>query len=360
MFDSVLTRSISAQPPTPAIGDRYLIPPAATGTDWSGKNGRLGVYLESGWKFPIYPIGRLLFIEDAGAYYHRDATGAWIAGVGSIAIIANSIAITAIIGAKASALIKVENQTTNTPPASPVVPTAYIIGSSPTGSWASQTGKLAICLVAGAFTIINPDEGDEVYDKSLKINIKFNGSAWGSASGVWVGRAPSIITASGTTATVGGGSYTYSSGTPPTTTHRCLVDQASIGYVAKRSGAPLRFDYTADVTWGAGGSTGIGGQPSAPVVVGLYRDAVVNALSWKIVPLVSEVMDLVKGSGAGYGTPMAFSSVGTVRDFFEVAAPDTAAHAYYIRVHSGISQQNLTYIDVSTITRRTLSLVEAA
>jgi hypothetical protein len=102
MFDSVLTYSVSAQPADPEIDARYLLPPGATGVDWAGKEGRIGAYLESGWHFAVYPIGRLLFIEDQGAYYHRDKNGAWIAGVGSIAIVTSSIAITAIIGASAS------------------------------------------------------------------------------------------------------------------------------------------------------------------------------------------------------------------------------------------------------------------
>lgn len=184
--NSVLTRSVTAQPVSPASGDRYLIPTAATGTDWAGKDGRVGIYKGSRWFFAIIPVGRLLYVEDETAFYHRSVLGVWTAGVGSIAIGANSIPITALIGANASFVIKVENQTTNAPPASPVAPTAYIIGSSPTGAWAGHAGDLAICLTAGSFTIIDPVAGDVVYDKALAKTVTFTGTAWDAANNALV------------------------------------------------------------------------------------------------------------------------------------------------------------------------------
>jgi hypothetical protein len=78
---SVLTRSTIAQPATPAVGDRYLIPAAATGVDWAGMDGRVGIYTAAGWRFAILPIGRELYVEDEDAKYYRNVVGAWIAGL---------------------------------------------------------------------------------------------------------------------------------------------------------------------------------------------------------------------------------------------------------------------------------------
>ncbi len=184
---SVDDKDRTAQPvsPAPSVGDRYIIPTAATGTDWAGQDGKIGIYTAAGWRFATVPIGRFVYVEDETAFYHRNASGVWTAGVGSLAYGAASIPITAVIGATASFIVKVENQTTNTPPASPVAPVAYIIGSAPTGAWAGNVAKLAICLVSGTFTIITPAEGDEVYDKAQDKNFRWNGSSWISASGAF-------------------------------------------------------------------------------------------------------------------------------------------------------------------------------
>lgn len=208
---SVATQGTTAQPASPAVGDAYLIPTAATGTDWAGKDAQVGIYTAAGWRFAVVPIGRFLYVKDETAFYHRNTSGVWTAGVGSLVLAANSVPITSVIGANASFVVKVENQTTNAPPASPTVPTAYIVGPSPTGSWSGHTGKLAICNVAGTFTIVTPAAGDQVYDKTEEVFFKFNGTDWIPATNA-VTRSNAVtynVTAAddGTTISLYGGAF---------------------------------------------------------------------------------------------------------------------------------------------------------
>lgn len=75
---SVSTRSITAEPGTaPAVGSRYLVPTAATGADWSGKDGRVAIYAASGWLFAAIPIGQPLYVEDEDKFYYKNASGVW-------------------------------------------------------------------------------------------------------------------------------------------------------------------------------------------------------------------------------------------------------------------------------------------
>jgi hypothetical protein len=294
-FTSVLTKSTSAQPGSPSVGDTYLIPTAATGTDWAGKDGRVGIYTAGGWRFAILPVGHLLYVRDETAIYHKNASGVWTAGIGSITLASSSVKITNVLGANASFVVRVENQTTNTPPASPVAPVAYIIGPAPTGAWAGNTGKMAVCLVNGTFTIITPVAGDVVYDKALGLAYQYNGTTWVSQSGAIVNSSKQF-TASGSTTTGGTGSYTISATTAPTTAQTYIEDSVTISYAARRTGARLRFGY---------GCTQQGG--SGNCVIALFMDAGANAVDW------------------------IYNSGGQQFVFDNQTAPDTSSHTYKIR-----------------------------
>ncbi|MGJ4996208.1 DUF2793 domain-containing protein [Bradyrhizobium sp. HKCCYLS3077] len=181
---SVLSIGTSAQPASPSVGDSYILPTAATGTDWAGKDGQIGIYTARGWVFAVAPIGRFIYVRDVTSFYHRNNSGVWTQGVGSLPLGSNSVPLRANVGVDASLIVKVENQTTNAPPASPSVGLGYIIGSSPTGAWAGNPGKLARCEQAGLFTIYSPAPGDIVYDKSSATNYQFDGTAWNATTNV--------------------------------------------------------------------------------------------------------------------------------------------------------------------------------
>ncbi len=343
---SVLTKSTTAQPALPSVGNRYLIPTAATGTDWAGQDSKIGIYTAAGWRFAVSPVGRFLYVEDETAFYHRNAAGNWQAGIGSIALGAGSVTISNVLGASASFVIKVENQTTNAPPGSPVTPTAYIIGPSPTGAWAGNTGKLAMCLAAGSFTIITPVLGDEVFDKSLNTKYQFNGSAWISAAGSWVGRA-SVFTASGSTAFAFlAASFNYSATSAPTTSLRRLIDSVGLPYTAKKSGATLRIHYSADVTFTTGStSEGLTGN----LVIALFRDSVTSAIDWQLA--TSGIDKFLTGS--------AVSALAHLDNWFEVTAPDASSHTYSVAIISKYSVANV-MTDAGNLSRRLLEIEESA
>jgi hypothetical protein len=332
---SVLSKSVAAQPDEPAIGNRYLVPVAATGADWAGKDGRIAIYTAAGWFFATLPVGALLLVEDEDEYYYRNTLGSWV-----LAIASRPVPLTSIIGAGASFIIKVENQTTNAPPASPSAGVAYVIGPSPTGAWAGQAGKLAMCLVGGAFTIISPVAGDQVYDKSLKITATFTGTGWTSSAGIWVGGNGNFIADPGTIAFSGSTTYSYSASTAPTSGVAQLFDGETLAYAAKRSGATLRFHYSADAAYldvtGAGAGPGTVGD----FVIALYRDSETNAIDWQRVN--------VAGAGNAH-----------LDHWFEVTAPGTASYTYKIGL--SVKYDDSTHWTApNTVKRRTFRVEEAA
>ena len=309
---SVLTYSTIAQPADVDVsdGDTFLLPIGATGADWAGKAGQIAMRVGAKWHFAISPIGRKLYVEDEDTFYYRNDSGVWTAGNGANEFAANSIPITAIIGAKASFVIKVENQTTNAPPASPVAPVAYIIGSSPTGAWAGLAGQLAACLVDGSYAIIVPEEGDEVWDKALNNKVRFNGTAWVSAAGAVLavktaGTRPDVDqTRTGTTSSY----YTVDTEVAPTKTNLGIDDDLTITHTASRVGAQLLFEYKATIE-----PNSISPSDGTRYPTGLFRGSETNAIAWD------------------YSLANGLSRVVVFSRFF-ITADDTSEHFYRMRV----------------------------
>lgn len=329
---SVLTYSTTAQPADVSVsdGDAFLLPIGATGADWAGKAGQIAMRVGAKWHFAINPIGRRLYVEDEDTFYYRNDSGVWTAGNGANEFAANSIPITAIIGAKASFVLKVENQTTNAPPASPVAPVAYIIGPSPTGAWAGLSGQLAVCLTDGVFTVINPDEGDEVWDKNLNNKYVFNGTAWVSSAGAWVAFKKTGIDAGSFTYTGAVIGYTYSATTPPTINHDGYEDTATITHQAAKSGATLRFRYRAAFTTNG---------TNAAYTIALFRANAAgiyesNAIDWRRI----------------YSAP----TNGEIDCEFIIETTDAASHIYKIKTLSNGSSI------ITAASRRRLTLEESS
>lgn len=331
---SVLSRSTSAQPVSPSAGDAYIVPTAATGTAWSGQDGKIAMYGPRGWQFAVSPIGREIYVRDVDAYYHRNDSGVWTAGVGTLTLGANSVPITAVIGAKASFIVKVENQTTNAPPGSPSVGAAYIIGSSPTGTWSGNAGKMAVCLSTGVFTIIAPDTGDQVYDKALNSNYRYTGSGWVPATGAIVDSSLVFTQGSGSQGGFGSANYSYSDSSAPATSNLGRADLASISWTAKRSGARLRFHYQARIV---SVTVGVGVKAFS---AGLFRDSLVNAVDWT-------------------GIPLSCVSAGTEAHHclleFNITAPDASSHTYNVSFFMIDSNNQIT-----NLSRRSFEIEEFA
>lgn len=332
---SVLTRSLNAPPGSPAIGDAYLIAAAATGA-WAGHSNEVSVWTARGWEFVDFGVGRLIYVEDIDAYYHRNAGGAWISGFGNLVIGANSVPLSAAINFGRRVIV--ENMTTNAPPGTAAVGEAYIIGPSPTGAWAGSALKIAICEVANTFTIYNPGNGWLAFNKGDSTEYRYNGSAWISAAGTWIDRKSTALTVSGsTTAPTGATFYVNSSGTAPTTSQRRIIDNVTLAFAAKKTGAVLRFHYCASYSI-VNGATGGAASDFKPTCA-LFRDAESGAIDWK----------------------KASNVEGTVDIWFEVTAPDTSSHTYTFAVMSGYDVSGGTWSqDYNSLVRRQFTVEEAA
>lgn len=78
---SVMSRSTTAEPATPADGAVYIIPAGATGGDWAGKPaGTLAQFTAGAWSFITPGLGWLAFIQDENRLVLFEANG-WVAAL---------------------------------------------------------------------------------------------------------------------------------------------------------------------------------------------------------------------------------------------------------------------------------------
>jgi hypothetical protein len=298
---AVLDVTRAAPPASPTLGDAHLVAAAATGA-WAGHDGDVAIQTARGWEFVAFGIGRFLYDEATDTYYHRKATGDWVAGFGAQTLSDDTIRLGALIGADASFMLKVENQTTNAPPASPAVGNAYIIGPAPTGAWAGQAGKVAVCNVAGAFTIYTPVAGDMVYDKALGINVAYSGTQWASVAGACIAFKRVTHSGNGSMTSTGGWGYTWvnnPTGAPEAANYARTQDNTTITHAAKKVGNLLRLTYTFD---------GYGDWNQGTPTVGVTRDSETSVLEFR--PVID------------------FGSSGTYTITFVITATDTNSHIY--------------------------------
>ena len=76
---SVKDRDLTTPPASPANGDRYLIPAAATGV-WAGKTNQIAVRIGGVWEFHAPQVGWLCYIEDEAKLSVYKSAG-WSAGI---------------------------------------------------------------------------------------------------------------------------------------------------------------------------------------------------------------------------------------------------------------------------------------
>ena len=76
---SVKDRDLATPPASPANGDRYLIPAAATGA-WAGKTNQIAVRVANNWEYYVPKVGWLCHIEDEAVLSAYKTTG-WSAGI---------------------------------------------------------------------------------------------------------------------------------------------------------------------------------------------------------------------------------------------------------------------------------------
>ncbi|HID7885874.1 TPA: DUF2793 domain-containing protein [Pseudomonas aeruginosa] len=76
---SVKDRDLTTPPASPANGDRYIIPAAATGA-WAGKTHQIAVRINGAWEYHSPKVGWLCYIEDEATLSAFKPAG-WSAGI---------------------------------------------------------------------------------------------------------------------------------------------------------------------------------------------------------------------------------------------------------------------------------------
>ncbi|CAM3232518.1 DUF2793 domain-containing protein [Asticcacaulis taihuensis] len=84
-----LSRTLSAQPATPADGDSYILPATPTGAAWASLSAGTFVRAEGGiWETVVFPEGAIVFVKSEGVFLLRTASG-WTAFEDAIKALAN-------------------------------------------------------------------------------------------------------------------------------------------------------------------------------------------------------------------------------------------------------------------------------
>jgi len=76
---SVKDRDLTTPPASPADGDRYIVPAAATGA-WAGKANQIAVRIDGVWEYHAPQTGWLCYIEDEAKLSAYKPAG-WSAGI---------------------------------------------------------------------------------------------------------------------------------------------------------------------------------------------------------------------------------------------------------------------------------------
>ncbi len=66
---------------------------------------------------------------------------------------------------------------TPTPPLAPVDGQSWLVGASPTGVWAGQTGKLA-CRQGGNWLFVAPRIGMRLFNRATGQEVRYSGTNW--------------------------------------------------------------------------------------------------------------------------------------------------------------------------------------
>jgi hypothetical protein len=352
---SVLDKDLTSPPGSPSIGDAYLINGAPSGGWAAFSVGDIVVLTARGWEAISAPDGSQIYVEDETGFYHRAAGGTWTAGFGSTPLSTNSVPMSAAINFGRRVIV--EDQTTNAPPTS-AQGTAYIIGSSPTGAWSGNAGKVAIRELSGSgdvYSIYTPAVGWTAYDKATGAELRFNGTAWVSQSGSWVGRSATFSSGNNSLSRTGSSAYNYSVSSPPTSSNYRTEDTATLSHTAKRAGARLRLIYRADFDAfaSAGLADGARVTVSTKSSIAVFYDSVSNAVDWQAFPM--EIVDNT-GTLAGMlaGSAMSF--------IFEFDAPDALVHTYRVAFMYAFFNNGSADIGrvVTSVSRRLLTIEEGS
>lgn len=339
--NAVLDKDTTAQPSSPSLGDAYLLGVGVTGTDWAGHDGEIAVYTARGWVFAAPDTGRLLYVADEESYYHYEAAGDWVLGIGLGALGTNDVAPANMLGGRTHYVV--ENQTTNTPP-SPAAGVAYIIGSSPTGAWSGKSGQIAIRdKLATGWIYVAPTKGLTAYDKTNNLSYVYSGAGWVALAQGYSAVSAAADATSAARSAVGSTAqgYSYATGTAPTSTqNRRVAESVTLTLAADFAGQNIDIEYFVS-SW----VQNLTGASIDTLAIGVFVDSEINARQWKLL--------------ATAPTAAAVNPCFTVP--FVISLADTSSHTISIILFphtaatGGITGGNITVSDRALIARRRAS-----
>lgn len=315
---AVLSR-ISAPPGSPALGDSHLVAAPGTGA-FATHVGKIASWTSAGWRFVVPRLYDEAHVAAEALIYHYNASSVWVQGSPAIVIADNSLLFTKL---KHGLGLAVENQTTNTPPASPSNGVAYIIGPSPTGVWTGHALKVAL-FDAGAWLIVAPQIGWKVYDKAIAADAVYDATGWVSLVSGYAKIQHSALANSTSLSVTGTGTIT--SETSLTTASTNLVQ--SENYTAKKTGSLVEVLFSCKSADFSGNS---GSQGTIILNLGLFIDGGANSVT------------VARGPGCAFTTSVTNLSQGFDATM-QWVAPDSLSHSLSVRAsiqHSGTSSRSV-------------------
>ena len=173
----VIDKDLTAPPGSPSAGDDYIVGPSATG-DWATHDGEIAVFAQGIWKFIAPRAGDIMLPLDEEKFYHRNAGNtAWVPGLpGTIG--AGEITLANLLMGPTVKVLDIANNAAGGESNS----AAYIVDTSPTGSFSGFTTNNLAILEGGTWIERTPAEGDVVWDLTASDERRWNGTSWAISS----------------------------------------------------------------------------------------------------------------------------------------------------------------------------------
>ena len=192
-----------------------------------------------------------------------------------------------------------KSRTTSTPPGSPASGDLYIVGSSPTGAWSGQAGKMAYYDQMWKF--ITPNEGISLWVNDEDLIYSYNGTSW----------VASTFGETNTASNLGSGTGVYGTKVGVDLRFKSLIAGTNVTLTSTSN----------DITISAAGGSGTGTVTSASVVsANGFAGSVATATTTPAITISTSVTGVLKGNGTAisaatagtdYQAPITLTTTGT-------------------------------------------------
>ena len=337
----VLDKDLTEPPAEPEIGDAYLLIDPGTG-DWAGL-GPIVTLTGRGWEEIGLPIGRMVYVADEDAYYHRKPNGDIVAGLGVGSISEGSLMPRHLMRGGDLVTWQVVNRTTQAPPGSPSEGDTYIAAAGSTGAWAGWDGSI-VRRENDAWQRYVPATGWRAYDTAENLTIVFQSPNWVvQASGYnevksAFAAAIAALTAAGSNA----GGYEFSETPPTQTTNRRIAETITIELQAQFAGQVFALEYIATITENGLSLSAPGTNATLAVTAAVFVDSASNAADWQRATSVA-------APGTALSSAIATAKISAS---FSLALNDTSPHTISVILFPRIGAGNITGGNLSLARRR--------